>query len=200
MIVEMVPGPDTCLKGYYTYLTRSGEQLFEYTHSVIRRQPPGWGKGCAHHAMILPDVIDTGRKLLTGIGFTGFANVELKQDENDGVLKVIEINTRFTAPHQLMVRSGMPLDLIVYCHLTGQNVPRFTQKNGNFGSWLPLSDFLSFLELRRQGKMTLWGWLKDVSSRRQVLNVFSLSDPGPMLKVATVTLANVFGKLGPVEN
>lgn len=192
MIAEMIPGPDSNLKGYYTYITGSGERLFEYTHSVIRRQPPGWGSGCCHHAVVLPEVIEAGRKFLDGIGFRGFANVEFKVDDNDGKLKVIEVNTRFTAPHQLMVRSGMPLDLMVYCHLTGQSVPRCQQVDGNFGSWLPLVDFMAFLELRNRGELTLKNWLRDVFSRRPVLNVFSWSDPGPIYKIVTLTLKKRF--------
>lgn len=196
MIVEMIPGPDTNLKGYYTYITKDGERLFEYTHSVIRRFPPGWGMGCCHHALILPEVVEAGRKFLSGIGFQGFANVEFKKDQSDGQLKVIEVNTRFTAPHELMVRSGMPLDLIVYRYLTGQQVPQYHQVNRNFGSWLPVFDFMAFRQLNKRGEMTFWFWVADVLSRRPVLNVFSWSDPRPILKVITLSLKKSLRRLG----
>jgi predicted ATP-grasp superfamily ATP-dependent carboligase len=197
MVVEMVPGPDTNLTGYYTYITKDGRRLYEYTHNVIRRYPTGWGLGCCHHAKVLPDTIAAGRKLLDGINFQGYANVELKKDQTDGQLKVIEVNTRFTAPHALMVRSGMPLDLFVYLYLTGQDVPCVEQKDRNYGSWLPVFDFLAFRELSKAGQMSLSDWLADVTSRRQVLNVFSWSDPQPICRVALHFLQAAARKLLP---
>ena len=40
-------------------------------------------------------------------------------------LKIIEVNGRLTAGHPLVTRGGAPIDVIIYCHLTGQELPHF---------------------------------------------------------------------------
>jgi len=44
--------------------------------------------------------------------------------------------------------------------------------------WYPVEDFKAFLQLRRQGELTLWRWVKSVL-HRQTLPYFRWRDPWP---------------------
>ena len=127
MVVEMIPGPDSLLTSYNTFIDSAGNRLFDFTKSVFRRYPKNRGSGCYHKTEWLPEVAELGQKFFTGIGFCGIGNVEFKRDPRDGRYKIIESNARFVATHELFVRAGAPSDLLIYCYLTGQPVPEFEQ-------------------------------------------------------------------------
>lgn len=191
MVVEMIPGPDSLLSSYYTYLDRNGGHLFHFTKRIIRRFPANRGGACYHVTEWLPETAELGRKLFGGIGFRGLGNVEFKRDLRDGKLKVIEVNGRFTAAQELVVQSGAPIDLIVYCDLTGQPPPRFSSYRQELRYWYPLRDFLAFLELRGRGELSFAGWLKSLAPYRHVLPLASLRDPAPVLGAALAVMLQI---------
>jgi predicted ATP-grasp superfamily ATP-dependent carboligase len=178
-IVELVPGPDDLLSSYYAYVNRNGEFLYHFTKRVIRRYPVNRGNGCFHKTEWLPETAALGRALFQKLGLRGIGNVEFKRDPRDGKLKLIEINTRFTAAQELLTRAGAPLDLVVYCDLTGQPVPRFETYRQNLRLWYPQRDFLSYLELRRSGQLSLSGWLRSTWPFVHVMPLVDITDPMP---------------------
>ena len=180
-VVEMIPGPDSTLSSYYTYRTQGGGHLFDFTKSVIRRWPMNRGNACYHKTGWLPETAAAGARFFDGVGLKGLGNIEFKRDARDGKLKVIEVNARFTAAQELVRRAGVPIDLMVYCHLTGQPVPEARQIEKELRLWYPLRDFLAFLDLRRRGELSLLGWIKSVATTSQVFPLMSLNDPSPML-------------------
>jgi len=179
MIVEMIPGPDSQLSSYYTLRTAAGERLFDYTKSIIRRWPVNRGGACFHQSEWLPETADMGRRFFDGIGWQGVGNVEFKRDLRDGKLKIIEVNGRFTAAHRLITAAGAPIDLILYCYLTGQMLPRFDQYSQSLRMWYPARDLLAFLQLRGRGELTFGQWLRSVLARPFVLPNASITDPLP---------------------
>ena len=194
MVVEMIPGPDDLLNSYYTYIDRDGRYLFHFTKRIIRRYPINRGGACYHITEWLPETAELGRQLFSGIGFHGLGNVEFKLDTRDGRLKVIEINPRFTAPHELIVRCGAPIDLIVDRHLTGQEMPRFETFGQLVRLWHPVKDFLAFWELNRRGELTFWQWLRSVAPYGQIFPIFSLRDPMPFFASAGSILNKLKGR------
>jgi D-aspartate ligase len=69
MLMEMIPGPDSLLSSFNTCRTASGEMLYEYTKSVIRRWPVNRGGATFHQSIWLPETASMGRKLFDGIGY-----------------------------------------------------------------------------------------------------------------------------------
>ena len=84
-------------------------------------------------------------------------NIEFKRDPRDGKLKVIEVNARFTAAQELVRRAGVPIDLIVYRHLTKQPLPDFEPVKEELRMWYPLRDFLGFTRTVAQGRSVTLG-------------------------------------------
>ena len=179
MIVEMIPGPDSLLSSYYTYIDKDGKSLFHYTKRVLRRHPVNRGGATYHVAEWLPDTAAAGQHFFAGTGFRGLGNIEFKHDVRDGKLKIIEVNARFTAAQELLVHSGAPIDLILYCHLTGQKLPQFSSYKQSLIFWYPLRDFLAFMELRRRNELTLMQWWRSWFPRRVVSPLHKITDPMP---------------------
>lgn len=181
MVVEMIPGADNLLSSYYTYIDGGGTHLFHFTKLILRRYPVNRGGACYHITEWLPETAELGRKFFDGIGMRGMANVEFKRDLRDGKLKVIEVNPRFTAAHELVIQSRAPIDLMIYCALTGQKGPRFDTYKQMLRFWYPLRDFLAYRELSKRGQLSFLGWLRSVLFHRQVLPLFNIWDPMPSL-------------------
>ncbi len=190
-IVEMIPGPDSELSSYYTYRLADGSRLFNFTKSVIRRWPVNRGNACHHKTQWLPETAAAGQKFFDSAGLIGLGNIEFKRDPRDGKLKVIEVNARFTAAQELVRRAGVPIDLMIYCHLTGQTAPEARQKSRELRFWYPFRDFLAYLDLRKRGELNFWGWVKSVATTAHVFPLVSLSDPMPILGACQAVILRV---------
>ncbi|MDH5649972.1 MAG: ATP-grasp domain-containing protein, partial [Gammaproteobacteria bacterium] len=107
MLTEKVPGPDTLLSSYYTYIDDKGKTYFGYTKQILRRYPKNIGGASYHITQHHKETEALGKKFFEGIGYVGLGNIEFKRDERDGKLKVIECNPRFTAAQPLLVKAGV---------------------------------------------------------------------------------------------
>jgi predicted ATP-grasp superfamily ATP-dependent carboligase len=194
MIVEMIPGPDNLLSSYYTYRTPQGRLLYDYTKSVIRRWPVNRGGACFHQSEWLPETAELGRRLFEGVGWEGIGNVEFKRDVRDGKLKIIEVNGRLTAGHPLLTRGGAQIDLMIYCHLTGQPVPPLGRYAQNLRLWDPLRDFMAYRLLARRGELSLLGWFRSIFAQKIIFSFFSFDDPLPGLTEAWATITKAFSR------
>lgn len=181
MVVEHIPGPDTLLTSYYTYIDDKGELLYDYTKQVIRRYPKNMGGACYHASTWDSETAEAGRKFFKGIGFTGLGNIEFKRDLRDNELKIIEVNARFTAAQELVVRSGAPIDIIYYCRLTNQPIPRFSTYDQNVRLWYSLRDVLAFNELRQLGELSVAGFIASTFPFNHVSPLHQLTDPWPTI-------------------
>ena len=191
MIVEMIPGPDTLLSSYYTYITSSGERLYDFTKKIIRRHPENQGAACCHETEELPATAKQGLKFFEFAKLRGMGNIEFKKDERDGQLKIIEVNARFTAALEHAARAEAPLDLIAYAYLTNQRPPEIKSVRNGIRYWYPLRDFAAARRLRKAGRLSWIGWLSDVLPKKSVNPYFAWDDLGPV----QMTLSNVFRRL-----
>ncbi|MEX5729685.1 D-aspartate ligase [Rhodovulum iodosum] len=196
MVMEMVPGPDSLLSSYYTYIDEDGKSLFHYTKCIIRRYPVNRGGACYHQSKWLPETAEAGRKFFGSMPWRGMANIEFKRDLRDGKLKVIEVNPRFTDAHRMVVSGGLPIDEMIYRRQTGQDVPAFSGYEENVRMWNPLRDFLAFRELNKRGELSFPGWIKSLMSGRKVLPILSLTDPMPTVVRLREEFGRAFKRLG----
>ena len=196
MLVEMIPGPDDLLTSYYTYRSPDGRLLYDYTKSIIRRWPANSGPACFHQSRWLPETAEMGRRLFEGIGWQGSGNVEFKRDTRDGKLKIIEVNGRLTAGHPLLTRGGAPIDLMIYCYLTGQEVPALGAYAQDLRMWDPLRDFMAYRQLARRGELSFFDWIRSVSAQKKILPFFTFDDPRPGVEEVWGTISRGIGRFG----
>lgn len=180
LLVESIPGPDTRLSSYYTYIDEDGKPLFDFTKRVIRRCPPGMGLACYAVTVPVDGVREPSLRLFRQAGLRGIANAEFKYDDRDGQLKLIECNARFTAANCLVASAGFDLGVFVYNRIAGLPQRPLNGFQSGLRLWDPLRDFRSFLILRKRGELTLAGWLSSLM-HRQTFPAFSWRDPMPAL-------------------
>ncbi|HEV7299964.1 MAG TPA: hypothetical protein VGN72_11415 [Tepidisphaeraceae bacterium] len=195
LIMEWVPGPDSQLCSYYTYLDEDGKPLFDFTKRIIRRYPSGMGTACYHITDWVPEIIDHSNRLFKQAGLRGLANIEFKRDPRDGEYKVIECNARFTASNCLVSASGCGIALFVYNRIVGEPLPTMDSYARGMRLWDPYRDFAAFGELWELGQITLGAWLLSIMYR-QTFAFFSWSDPMPAVVRSMKPVKKLFLSLG----
>jgi predicted ATP-grasp superfamily ATP-dependent carboligase len=180
MISEFIPGPDSQLCSYYTYMSAEGIPLFHFTKRIIRRFAKNEGLACYHKTQWSEEVAELGLKFFEGIKYRGFGNVEFKRDRRDGKLKVIECNPRLTAAQELLVQSGMDVSLLLYNHMARLPLPDINGYREDVRFWFPVRDFRAFLELRRLHELSFLGWVRSIF-HKHTLPYFQWSDPLPSI-------------------
>jgi D-aspartate ligase len=180
LLMEWIPGPDSRLCSYFTYLDENGQPLFHFTKRVIRRFPTGMGGASYHVTDWIPELIEPSLKLFRHVGLRGLANVEFKQDERDGSYKLIECNARFVASNHLVAGSGFDLAGFVYNRMTGQDQRPMEKYQSGRRLWDPGRDWSAFRELKALGQITWFEWLASLA-HRQTFAWFEWSDPMPAI-------------------
>jgi len=189
MVCEMIPGPDTLLSSYYTYIDDNDQALFHFTKKVIRRFPVNSGGASYHITEWIPETAEMGERFFRGIKFRGLGNIEFKRDLRDGKLKVIECNARFTAAQELLVQSGMDISLMIYRRLSGQAVPKMEGYRDHVRLLEPIMDFKAYKQLKVLGEITFFAWLKSLM-HKQVFSYFRLDDPKPVIVLLKSAISN----------
>jgi D-aspartate ligase len=138
LVQEFVPGDDTHGVNYNAYYW-DGRPVAECTAQKLRLSPPRIGFPRAVVSREIPEVIEPGRRLLQGMGFYGFANVEFKKDARDGTYKLMEVNGRYNNSGLLSVRAGVNFPWIMYRHLVEGELPPsgLAQENGIYWIAVP---------------------------------------------------------------
>ena len=180
IVQEVIPGPDTNHYKYCSYTSSDGEILCEFILRKIRQNPVRFGVGIVVESIHHPKLVELGRKLLKGIGYTGVASVEFKQDKRDGNLKLIEINPRYWQQNSLATRCGMNFPYIHYLDLLKRR-PDPVRDYTTGIKWINIvKDFDSFLSYRREGRLYYRDWRKSLRGEK-VYSDFTWDDPLPRL-------------------
>ncbi len=199
LLVEFIPGPDSQLCSYYTYLNEEGNALFDFTKRIIRRHPINMGLACYHVTDHVPNVGELSRRLFRHAGLRGLANAEFKLDKRDGQLKLIECNARFTSANGLVARAGFDLSNFVYNRIVGIEQPPLSEFRDGLRLWDPLQDFRAYRELKARGELTFIQWIRSVM-HVQSFPAFVWHDPLPSMTRCWRRFRNGLGQCMPTRH
>ena len=189
MVQEFVPGPDSHGVNYNAYV-HDGRVLAACTAQRLRSAPPQVGSPRVVVSCVVPEVAEPAARLLAGMGYEGFANVEFKKDVRDGVYKLMEVNGRHNMSSRLSVRCGVNFPLIQYEHLVNGRLS--TPDGFETGvHWIAFPADLSYgLRHRREERFGPREQLRPYR-RAHVFDVWSLDDPAPAVRTITMRLRKI---------
>lgn len=121
-VQELIPGPETQVVSYHTYIDTDGRVIGEFTGRKIRTRPTAYGLSTAVEITDDSGVRTAGLKALRAFAFTGVAKVDLKLGP-DGSLYVLEINARCSLWNHPGALAGVNIPAAMYRRLTDGNVP-----------------------------------------------------------------------------
>jgi predicted ATP-grasp superfamily ATP-dependent carboligase len=194
LMTELIPGGEHLMCTYFSYIDEHGEPLFHYTKSKIRQWPKGSGLTCYQVSDWRPDVVEEGLRFFRAVGLRGIGSVEFKRDPRDGRNKIIECNHRFTGSSDLTRYCGIDIPLLAYNRLVGRPDPPLDRYATGVTQWNPIEDFRSMVEYRRDGEITVRGWLRSVA-RRQHFPMMRLDDPMPTVASLSHKASRLTAKL-----
>jgi D-aspartate ligase len=118
---------------------------------------------------------------MRALGIEGFANSEWKQDERDGIYKLMEVNARHNLSSLLAVRCGVEFPWIDYRFRMDGVVPEPPERVEQGRYWIDLvRDLASSLGDLRSDRLTVGEFLKPYL-RHHVGAHWSWRDPLPGL-------------------
>ncbi len=108
LLQDFIPGDDTCMRILTTYSDRTGRVRFmSFGQTLLEDQGiMGIGNPVAIINRVNNEVMDHARRLLESVGYTGFANFDIKYDMRDGSYRFLEINTRLGRSNYYVTGSG----------------------------------------------------------------------------------------------
>lgn len=108
LIQDTIPGLDYNMRILTVYCDRHGKcRFFSSGHCLLEDNAAmGVGNPVAILNDVNREVMDHAKKLLEHVGYTGFANFDIKYDERDGSFRFFEINTRLGRSNFYITGSG----------------------------------------------------------------------------------------------
>nr|WP_241744061.1 carboxylate--amine ligase [Cellulosimicrobium arenosum] len=126
VVQEFVPGNDSQMRIMTTFCDQEGQvRMAHGGHVLIEEHTPGTlGNPAAILTGPLPQIEADARRLVEHLGWTGFANFDIKVDPRDGTGHFFELNPRTGRSNQYLTASGInPAMYWVGEHLQGGRVP-----------------------------------------------------------------------------
>lgn len=180
MLQEVIPGPPLAGVNLNSY-TVAGQPVAEFTARKVRNSPSQWGSPRVAVSEYVEEVREPGRRLMRALGIEGFANSEWKQDERDGIYKLMEVNARHNLSSLLAVRCGADFPWIDYRFRMDGIVPESPGPVEQGRYWIDLvRDLATSLDDIRSETLTVGDFLRPYFSRHVGAH-WSWRDPWPGL-------------------
>lgn len=185
---SFIPGGDEALWSFHGYADGTGEVLAHFTGRKIRTFPVGMGESAFIELARDPTLEAAGLDCARRCGLRGFFKMDFKRDPRDGRWWLLEVNARCTLWNLLGAVNGLNLLRVAYDDLVHDASPASTAWRTD-RRWHDLAlDWRAFRQLHARGEMGFTRWAASVLFSRNVHNVFSLADPGPMLALLAARL------------
>jgi D-aspartate ligase len=118
MISEIIPGDDSSIFSYRSYIDSQGNVLAEMCTQKLRQYPTNFGQGSVVRTIpLIPEIRDQALKLLKSFSYYGESSTEFRLDYRDNQYKLMEINIRPVVTEWLFVEAGINFPYITYLDL-----------------------------------------------------------------------------------
>lgn len=178
-VQRIIKGPEENCYSFDVYMDRHGKAISYMTTCKIRQWPINFGASTYAKQKYIPELYNICMPLFEGIGYRGFAEVELKRDEETGDIYLIEVNVRFVNFVWLQYSMGMNTPLYYFLDSIGEDVegPKITEDREVYWKY-KYEDIPAIAAYLKTGQMTLGKIIKDYRFQK-VSSTWCVKDPGP---------------------
>jgi D-aspartate ligase len=179
ILQELVPDSHEQVFSLFTYVGREGRPLASVVGRKVRQGPLRFGTSAVFATDHHDDVHELGQRLLVAAGYRGLAHVEFVRDSRDGLLKVIEVNTR--PPVWAAIATGPELGIarVAYDDLCGRRLDGEQTMTERL-TWIYLAkDVWVSAQMARRRELAPHEFLRHYLSRKKVRATFAVDDPAP---------------------
>ncbi len=132
VVQEIVAGGDDAKFCYLSVYGRGSRRLGHCVVRELRAHPIGFGSASIVEPVVDDEISSLCDRFLTGIGYVGICEIEVKRDTRDGAVRLIEANPRFSGTGDAAIYMGVDLGWLNYLDLIGQTPEPVTATNFGF--------------------------------------------------------------------
>ncbi len=178
LIQEFIPGGTKNLYSYFGYF-KDGRPVVGYAAKRLRQHPIEFGRSSTFViSSYIPELEALATKLLTGIGYTGMAEVEFMFDTKHDRFEFLEVNPRIWGWINLSMHAGIDIPYIAYSDMIFE--PYLPGKFSEGVKWIHLAtDLPTAFEEIVHGRLTIQDYFRSIYGSRDA--VFCPNDPIPFL-------------------
>ncbi len=184
-ICEYVPGPDLNNFALHVVFDANSNPVCQFVFQKFRLSPPVTGVTAVAVSRRMPELLESVLPMFQKLEWKGPADIEFKLDANDGQMKLIEINARFSGAVNFPIGCGIDLpELTCQATLGREIVPKDENDYAEgIKYWNPSQYVRSvFRESKeRTNRISIIrNAIKELKGKR-VGNPYALTDPGPLI-------------------
>ncbi len=196
VVQQFIPGDESNILSFHSFFTEDSKPLGYFVGRKIRTYPVDYGESCALRLTDYPGIVEMSLNLLERINFKGPIKIDYKLDPRDGKLYLLELNpTRYNMWHYLGARGGVNLPHLAYRYITEKRVSAVVNQWDRKVVWFNFfNDVQAFWELKNQGRLSFWQWLKTYQGKR-VYKTLAFDDLPPVVYGFRMTLKGGFRRL-----
>lgn len=179
LVQELIPGRAENLYSFAGFF-ENGIPVAGMAARRPRQHPMEFGRASTYvEAVDVPELETLATRLLTGIGYTGLAEVEFMYDAKDARFEFLEVNARIWGWHTIAIHAGLDLPYLAYADALGKKVTVGPSREGV--KWVRLvTDIPTAIPEIMSGRLTVRQYLASMSGDRGFA-VLSLRDPLPFI-------------------
>jgi D-aspartate ligase len=132
ILQEIVAGPDTNKRVYLACYDAQSRRIGHAMFRELRCDPIGFGPATISHPVDDPETDRVCDEFLRNISYVGVCEIEMKWDDRDGRVKLIEANPRLSGGGDAAPYAGVDLCWIHYLDLIGQPVAPVSPNGNDF--------------------------------------------------------------------
>ena len=194
VIQRIIPGPEENCYCYDAYLNQDSKVTHYTSAYKIRQWPNNFGASTYAKQKWIPELHDICKPFLESIKFKGFAEIELKRDENTGEIYLIEVNVRTINFNEMLAKCGLNFPYIAYLEMTDK-IPENKSVETETGyvfhyMYEDIFALRGYLKSKQMGPRKI---LKDFTLKR-VHSTWSWDDPMPGLYFVSTIAGKVLGR------
>jgi predicted ATP-grasp superfamily ATP-dependent carboligase len=198
IVQEVIAGPDTNKLVYLSCYSQSGERLGHCLFRQMRTYPPHFGSASVVEPVLDDDATDRlCDGFLRSLGYAGICELELKRDDRDGRVKLIEANPRYSVTSDAAVYAGVDIGWLHYLDLIGQVVTPVDPEKREFRHVVLARDFATIRSHLSEGLAT-WGTVLQSYKPPVAFFDFNLRDwrvtASTSLNLAKIVVRGIFPK------
>lgn len=132
ILQEIIEGPDTAKRVYLSCYDTGGKRIANAMFRELRCSPMGFGPATITEPVVDDETDEVCNRFLKSIGYAGICEIEMKWDDKDGKVKLIEANPRLSGSGDAAPYAGVDLCWLHYLDLIGEKVDPVAPSRNSF--------------------------------------------------------------------
>jgi len=194
IVCEIIPGTDyKTLETVQVYINRKGDCAVNFCCIKLRQTPPMYGViRVGRSVEPSRELIEPALRLLRKVDYRGYASIEFKRDQRDGILKLMEVNMRTLRMAQLPIASGVDFPYMMIRDLLHDDQIVIDDYDTNTYYIDIVADIAD--SIRYDTDRDLLRYLEPYRAKRKTYSFLSLSDPKPFFRHVLNSLSKAVTK------